>query len=282
MNEHPDPAVILNSLASLLGARHVEATATTATVDFTVTEDWLQGRTAYGGLTAALGVQAMRDLALPLPDGSSLRALQTSFAGPLGVGLVHAEAVLLRDGKNVRQVQATLRQNGEVASVMFGVFAIDRQSTMRPVRLHRPVASKTPDESPARPASDELPRFLSHFEMRWDDGPPPGSGGSSMSTRIHLRLVDGDGLSDEMLTVMMADTSPTPATGQFTRRVPASSVSWALELRPLTAPVDRAGWWRADNQSLIVDGGYVNHAAKIWAPSGELAALAYQLVAVYG
>jgi hypothetical protein len=41
------------------------------------------------------------------------------------------------------------------------------------------------------------------------------------------------------------------------------------------------GWWRADNESLMVDAGYVNQSARLWAPGGQLAAYGYQVVAVF-
>ncbi|MEO8281036.1 MAG: thioesterase family protein [Ideonella sp.] len=283
MNDQTNSTPALIPLARLLARRTIETVGHGAQVSFDVTEDWLQGRTAFGGLTSALGAQAMRDLPAPMPAGASLRALQTSFVGPVGAGPLCVEAVLLRDGKSVRQVQATMRQGGQVCAVMLGVFANDRQSTMRRVRPQRPPATQAPGAIAVHEYRDgATPRFLRHFDLRWDDGPMPGSGGSGMLTRIHMRMRAVEGLSDELVMVMMADVSPTPATGQFQQPAPASSVSWALELRPLSRSEDTAGWWRADNESVMVDGGYVNHTARLWAPSGELAALAYQVVSVYG
>lgn len=282
MDDHA-PLPALQPLGRLLAARRVTPRGAGVDVDVAVSEDWLQGRTAYGGLTSAIGVCAMRDLPAPLPPGSTLRALQTSFVGPVEAGPVRAEVALLRDGKHVRQVQATLRQHDEVVAVMLGVFASDRSTTLEPASPTRPTATHAPEDvPPRRHVEGRTPRFLRHFDVRWDHGPMPGTGGDGLTTRIHLRLNDPSDLGDEVLTVLMADVSPTPATGRFSRPAPASSVSWALELRPLRAPLDPTGWWRADNESLIVGGGYVNHAARVWAPSGELAALAYQVVALYG
>ncbi len=271
-------------LARLLEQRRVTSTADASHVDFEVTEDWSQGRTVFGGLISAFGVQAMRDLpALSGQREISLRALQTSFVGPISKGPVSVEAVLLREGKSVRQAQATVRQNGQVVAIMLAVYANDRESSMRPVALTRPAADHDPETLPMRDLSGNAPAFIRHFDSRWDAGPKPGAGADiSMSTRIHMRMVDGEDLDDEIATVVMADTSPTPATGQFSSRPPASSISWALELRPLRESPPADGWWRADNDSLVVAGGYVNHAARLWSPAGELAALAYQVVAVYG
>lgn len=284
MTDTPTELPPLVPLARLLEQRRQTPSAGGALVEFDVSEDWLQGRTAFGGLTSAFGVQAMRDAgAAQATTAAPLRALQTSFVGPLGVGRTSVDAIVLRAGKSVTQLQATLRQGEQIVAVMIGVFAADRASTMLPVRLLRPAATSAPEQLPARSYDAAAqPGFIRHFDMRWDHGPVPGSGDDGMSTRIHMRLVDGDGLDDEMRTVVFADTSPTPATGQFKQRPPASSVTWALELRPLRGAADPAGWWRADNESLVVAGGFVNHSARLWAPSGELAGLASQVVAIYG
>lgn len=253
-------------------------------VVFEVSQDWLQGRTCFGGLIAALGVQAMRDMAGPhWPADVSLRALQTNFVGPVGEGPVEVEVQLLREGRTLRQVQATLRQTGQVAAVMLGVFGADRASALQPVSPQPPPASHGPQSLPAHQHRPGLsPEFLRHFDLRWDHGPQPGSGASGLHSRIHMRLLDGEALSPELVTVLLADTSPTPAAGQLARKAPSSSVTWALELRPLQEPAPAAGWWRADNESIAVGGGLVNHAARLWAPSGELAALGTQLVSVFG
>jgi hypothetical protein len=68
--------------------------------------------------------------------------------------------------------------------------------------------------------------------------------------------------------------------GQLTRPSANSSVTWALELRPVTA-APAQGWWRADNESVMVEGGYVNHSSRLWAPDGHLAAFGSQVVAVF-
>ena len=244
-------------------------------VVFEVSRDWLQGRTCFGGLIAVLGVQAMRDIAGPdWPAEVSLRALQTNFVGPVGEGEVEVQVQRLREGRTLRQVQATLRQSGEVAAVMLGVFGHDRASALQPVSPLAPPASHGPESLPAHRHRPGLsPEFLRHFDLRWDHGPQPGSGGSGLHSRIHMRLLDAVSPSPELVTVLLADTSPTPATGQLARKVPSSSVTWALELRPLRGTSPEAGWWRADNESIAVGGGLVNHAARLWAPSGELAAL---------
>ena len=99
----------LNSIASLIERRRIAA----STVHFPVSDDWLQGRTCYGGLISTLAVRAMRDLAgTTWPAGASLRSLQTCFVAPVSPGEVRIDVQLLRQGRNVCQVQAQVRKPG--------------------------------------------------------------------------------------------------------------------------------------------------------------------------
>ncbi|HRH89344.1 MAG TPA: thioesterase family protein, partial [Rubrivivax sp.] len=92
-----------NSIGSLIERRRIAVQA----VHFPVTADWQQGRTCYGGLISTLGVVAMRDIAgHAWPAEASLRGLQTCFVGPVSAGEVEIGVQLLRQGRNVCQVQA--------------------------------------------------------------------------------------------------------------------------------------------------------------------------------
>ena len=270
----------LNSFSDLLAHRSVSGHS----VRFDISDDWLQGRTCYGGLISALAVQAMRDHAGSAWSADvGLRALQTCFVGPVAPGAVDIHVQLLRQGRHVCQVQAQVRQGEQVAAVLLGVFSADRPSTLpqrlpqRPPPRHEAEALPVP---PARPMG--APVFLQHFDMRWAEGPPPYTGGQGWSTCIHLRLntAEAAAVSSELQTVLLADLSPTPVIGHLRQPSANSSVSWALELRPVD-PGPPEGWWRADNESLMVDGGYVNQSARLWAPGGQLAAYGYQVVAVF-
>jgi len=255
-------------------------------VQFDVPDDWLQGRTSFGGLVSVFAAQAMRDVAdTGWPDTVHLRALQTNFIAPVESGALSVRVQVLREGKNVRQVQALVRQRDETVALMVGVFGSDRATSVPPLLPRRPEPAKAPDDIGRAPfVPGRRPAFTAHFDMRWSDGAPPFSGGSGEHASIHVRLADADAadIHPELMTVLMADVSPTPVLTQFTTPTPASSVSWALELRPLASEEALGGWWRADNRAVAASGGYVNQQGMLWAPSGALAALAYQVVTVYG
>ncbi len=270
----------LTPLTTLLSTRRRQDAA----VSFDIPADWLQGRTSFGGLIATLAVQAMRDVAgSAWPEAVKLRALQTSFIGPVTLGVMDVHVTLLREGKNVRQVQALVKQEGQVAALLLGVFGIERPTLVPATVPVRPPVARTPEETPVRQVRGGGPHFTQHMDMRFVEGVAPFSGQHSEMSRIHLRLKDEPAPIDlELLSVLLADVPPTPVISNYTQPTPASSVSWELELRPLAQAPAADGWWRVDTDVLASGGGYVNQATRLWAPGGELVALGYQVVAVYG
>jgi acyl-CoA thioesterase len=275
------PMSTLTPLPTLLSTRRIDGNR----VHFTLTPDWQQGRTTFGGVISTLAVQAMRDVAgSQWPAGVDLRALQTSFIGPVTPGEVGVTVQVLREGKNVRQVQALVQQDGQTAALLLGVFGAARETAVAEMAPEQPPVQYGPDKAFAVPQIPGLtPAFLQHIDSRWGEGSPPYAGRDSWHSRIHLRLKGEDAhISTELMTVLLADVPPTPVLSRFTKPTPASSVSWELELRPLAQPHAAQGWWRVDTEVLAAANGYVNQVSRLWAPHGELAGLGYQVVAVYG
>jgi hypothetical protein len=253
-------------------------------VTFTVTPDWGQGRTTFGGLLSALVVQAMRDV---FGGNWPLRALQTNFVGPVTPGAMQVDVILLRQGKNVRQVQARVTQTDEqgheqVGGVLLGVFGGGRESALPHLRPERAHVAIGPDKAFRWPyIPDMMPAFTQHLDFRHAEGGMPFTGSTEWYSRCHVRLQDAREVDAELLSVLLADAGPTPALAQLKGFAPASSVSWALELRPVQDE-DPEGFWRMDKDALATGEGYVNEKTALWTPSGQLAALGYQVVAVYG
>jgi len=272
------------TLAELLSRRERVEAGPQPCVRFDVSADWQQGRTTFGGVLSALAVQAMRDVC-----GSDwpLRALQTNFVGPVSPGRFDIEVLLLRQGKNIRQVQARVTQADEagvaqVGGVLLGVFGAARNSTLPHLRPDRHPVAKDPDSAFLWPfVPGVTPAFTQHLEFRQAEGGMPFTGSREWHSRTHVRLRAPGGIDNELQSVLLADAGPTPALAQLSGFAPASSVSWALELRPVDA-APHAGFWRMDKDALATGDGYVNEKTTLWTPDGQLAALGYQVVAVYG
>lgn len=267
------------TLAQLLDQRAREGQR----ISFRVTEDWLQGRTTFGGLLSVMAVQAMRDVC---GHDWPLRALQTNFVGPVGVGLVHVNVTLLRQGKNIRQVKAEVVQadaqgDEHIGGVLLGVFGTARESVMPPLQpTQTPVATSIEQAFQWPYVAGLTPAFTQHLEFRHAEGGTPFTGQDVWHSRTYVRLHDSRDIDAELQTVLLADAGPTPALSQLKGFSPASSVSWALELRPVSLS-EPNGHWRMDKDALATGEGYVNEKTTLWTPSGQLAALGYQVVAVY-
>lgn len=252
-------------------------------VSFRITEDWQQGRTMFGGVLSVMAVQAMRDIC-----GSDwpLRALQTNFVGPVSPGLVHVDVTLLRQGKNIRQVKAQILQaNAEgmeqIAGILLGSFGVGRESVLPSLRPPQVAVANAVETSYPWPFIPGMtPPFTRHLEFRHAEGGTPFSGDDSWHSRTYVRLLDNAGIDTELQAIILADAGPTPALAQLRGYTPASSVSWALELRPVSIG-QRDGHWRMDKDALAVGEGFVNEKTTLWTPCGQLAALGYQVVAVY-
>jgi acyl-CoA thioesterase len=264
----------LLTLPQLLALRRIDPAA--EQVHFEITADWLQGRTTFG---------AMHDIAATA--AMPLRALQTNFVGPVGAGPLAVQVRVLRAGKNTRQVQATVLQrdaqgSDAVAAVLLATFGAARTTSLPELRPTAPAIAVGPGQAIRFPHIDGVtPAFIRQFDMRWAEGAPPYTGGEGWSTRMYLRLLDDAGLHPDLLVTLLADVPPSPAIGRLRAPAPASSVTWALELRP-TAAAAPGELWRIDMETHAAADGYVNQRGQLWTPAGELAALAYQVVAVYG
>jgi hypothetical protein len=118
-------------------------------------------------------------------------------------------------------------------------------------------------------------------DFRHAEGGMPFTGSDAWHSRTHVRLHEPERVDAELQAVLLADAGPTPALAQLKGFAPASSVSWALELRPVAHPPAADGFWRMDKDALATGEGYVNEKTTLWTPDGHLAALGYQVVAVY-
>src|SRR5512140_2324117 len=98
------------------------------TAEALVSDDWLQGRSVFGGMQAAIALAAMRTL-IPMP--TALRTLQMTFVAPIECGLVTANARVLRAGKSAQHAEARLQGADGLQALAIGVFGAARDSIVQ-------------------------------------------------------------------------------------------------------------------------------------------------------
>ncbi|OOG59960.1 thioesterase family protein [Rhodanobacter sp. C03] len=242
----------------------------------TVSEDWLQGRSAFGGLQAALALRAMREL---VPADMPLRTLQVTFVAPVPVGGVTIHAQRLREGRSVIQVEASLCGGDQTLCRLVGVFGSARPSVLNFQPEQSPIAAATSKE--LRYIEGQMPAFTQHFRARWLRGELPFGGGSQRDSVLQLSLRD-DGNPDETHVLAFADFIPPIALSMFATPTPGSSLTWMIEL--LRDRYDDLGMddWRVDAQLIAARDGYTNQSVMLWGPHGEPVALSRQSMVVFG
>jgi acyl-CoA thioesterase len=241
-------------------------------------DDWLQGRSIFGGLQSALALRAMRDLVSPeLP----LRVLQTTFVAPVA-GAVSLHAQVLRAGKGTTHAEARIVAGGQTTTLVVGVFGRGRPSK----------AEVAPPPAPVPPPEQEafvfpfIPglsaSFAQHFEMRFRSGPMPFSATRSPPTWVVDVSLKDRATTGEVHVVAIADAIPPAAFAMLSQPAPGSSLTWTLEMlvdRFDTLPLEG---WKVHADVRAARNGYTSQLATIFAPDGEPAAMSHQSMVVFG
>jgi hypothetical protein len=257
--------------SALLSAMRLDAEG--ASID--VTEDWLQGRSAFGGLQSAVAVKAMRAL---VPAAMPLRTLQTTFIAPIA-GTIRVRATVLRAGKNTIHVEARLFDGDDTAAIVIGVFGTARASVVARLPVQVSVTSDKPIA--LRYTAGIMPAFLQHFDARWFRGGAPYSGSTVPEMVVELGMRD-DGTCSEAHAIAIADFIPPVALAMLKTPAPGSSLTWMLEFL-----VDRfddlaLSGWRVDAEMIAARDGYTNQSTMVWGPNGVPVALSRQSMVVFG
>jgi acyl-CoA thioesterase len=259
-------------LSTLLHASRVSPGA----VEADVGEDWLQGRSVFGGLQAAIGVAAMRtrvDATVPL------RTLQVTFVAPVPAGPVRAEARVLRSGKSATQVEARLVDGSETLALLVGVFGVPRSSAIAHAPSRPAIAGEQRLRFPYLPGV--VPAFTRHFVAHWRLGGLPYTGHASRHTSVDLELRD-DGPVGEAQILALADFIPPVALSLLSQPTPGSSLTWMLELFGSDHAAQPLAGWRVDSEMVAAEAGYTSQSNRLWAPDGSLVALSRQSMVVFG
>ncbi|BBO70648.1 hypothetical protein DSCA_45780 [Desulfosarcina alkanivorans] len=242
-------------------------------------EDWMQGRAGYGGLVGALALKSMRG---HVAAERRVRSLLTSFVGPVGPGDFSIHTRVLRSGRAVTHVEATLVQQDAVRCVALGSFGGDRDSAIHIDPAPRPEMA-APDQALELPYIEGLtPAFTRHFSYRWALGELPfsGRGGHEIGGWIQFREPT-DCLTEEWL-VALADAWPTPVLSMLSAPASASTVTWEMGFvhldRQACTPND---WWGYHATAASAENGYVHEQGAVWDPDGRLAAYSRQTSTVF-
>jgi acyl-CoA thioesterase len=244
---------------------------------FDIPDNWRQGRTAYGGLTAGLSLAAVQREFNDLPP---LRSLMINFIGPITDNPVF-KSRLLRQGRNVTSIETQALIGEDVVATTTFIFGATRESDL---------AVQFPAPEAALPEACELftpelakpfvPVFFHNFDTRIIAGKRPMSGAEEGYIRTWSRHVDEASREGIDSLVAIGDVLPPAALPMFTKMGPVSSVNWMFNVL-VDEPVTTDGWWHIETKLTAASGGYASQVMRYWNTDGVLVAEGMQAVAIF-
>lgn len=243
-------------------------------IEATIPDEWMQGRTTYGGLTAALCLEAALELVPDMP----VRAAQVAFIGPVGGDVVISPTVLRR-GKSSAFVNADLvSEEGVMARCIF-TFGARRQSALDQASRDRPDV-KGPEAYESFFRDGRRPKFAHNFNVRLAKGAPPVSGADRGDVTLWLRHKDEGALYNATTLLSIADAPPPAAMSMMREPGPISSMTWMAEF--LTDAISTTeGWFLVHHEAQATKDGYSSQSMRMWNADGKPMMIGRQTIAVF-
>lgn len=240
-------------------------------------QTWAQGRTHFGGLTAALLLEAANRAA---PDLPPLRSAIIDFSGPVSDTATY-QARILRQGRNITTVEATARIGEQVVGIGNFSFGAARESAIT-VPCPAPDAPTPEDTPPLIPpqAIKFAPGFHHNFDLKLIEGGLPGMGYPRGYMRGWARHRDPASRQGPVSQICIGDILPPAVFPLFPVPGPSSSVKWMFNITD-TDLTTRDGWWQMESQVTAAGDGYSSQVMRMWSADGRLVADGMQSVVVF-
>lgn len=240
---------------------------------------WYQGRGAFGGLMAALTLEAMRSAVAD--DARRPRSLTIHFCAPAPEGPVSVVTEVLRAGTRVSAATARVERAGKAVTFATASFCRSRDDGARYLHARMPSVAPASELTPVPGDAPGTPAYFVHVEARFCGPILPFAGAERPEIAAWLRLREPVP-HEASVAALLIDALPPAIFSTFTAPRPVSSVDFRvdfLERFPLAGVAP-------DEHMLVAitsrwaDDGYVEELRDLWTPDGRLVAQCRQLLAL--
>jgi acyl-CoA thioesterase len=248
--------------------------------EFTIGEDWGQGRSIFGGLAAALILSKLKTS--PAVNQKSLQSLSVNFCAALEANTpCSIRYEILSEGKSVVQLQGQLIQAGEVKTQVIACYGALRESIIN-IQHEKSNPKGSVDKAMAMPFIPGLtPNFIQHIEMNMLSKSIPFTGVDTKEVTGWMRFKEQPDSFTEVAIVALIDAWPPAVLQLLEKPAPASTITWNMEfIQPASQlkPSDKLFYQCSVIQS---QRGYAHTEAKVFHEDGELLVLSRQMIGVY-
>jgi hypothetical protein len=214
-------------------------------------EGWRQGRTAYGGMTAALAVAGAGRTHADLP---LLRSAQFALVGP-AAGRLRFESRILRQGRSATVVGVEASGEAGPAARAILTYGAARESAVAHDTASGPAVPPPEECELYFPPGGFAPGFAGNFDARLAAGARPLTPGAAPDATVWVRHV-ADAGDDPVLALIALDLEPGPVPSHPGRRLAAAAVRQRAGGRRLfAAGHESVGCWRAAAGGRAAGGG---------------------------
>ncbi|WP_300974301.1 thioesterase family protein [Sphingomonas sp. LHG3406-1] len=234
---------------------------------------WSQGRTLYGGMTAALAWAAADRI---LPDLPPLRSVQAAFVGPAS-GRLTLKPEVLRRGKSATTVGVDVRGDAGLAARLTFFCGSPRESKVAHERIAPPQAP-APGDLPKVLGSGQGPTFAANYDIRHVSGGLPFAGGEPEFV-MWARLAAHEGADALVSLIALADVLPPASMPVFPEFGLISTLSWSFDLDAL--PSNAGAWYLCRAAAESTADGYSRQSMDVWDERGRRLLAGRQTVAIF-
>lgn len=248
-------------------------------LQLSVPGDWGQGRTVFGGLSAGILYQVLKNV---VPAERVLRSITFNFVGPLKVDAPFGFTwQVLREGKNATQITANIVQDDSICLTALGCFAVDRKSKVK-LEAETKDLPDPPKKAKYIPQIPKItPKFLRHIELSISEGSAPFTGSKNSSYKGWMRFKQPPGSLTDSHIMALIDAWPPTILQMPLGPAPASTMSWNLEFIHPHQEIAVDSWLAYQAETVQAYGGYGHCEALIHDDAGELIAISRQLIAIF-
>jgi acyl-CoA thioesterase len=250
--------------------------------EFPISAGWAQGRSIFGGLTAAL-VLVHIESHIEL-TGRNLRTVNIHFCGAVIADMpCEFRHQVLSEGRSVTQIEGQLLQEGEVKTEIVACYTTDRSSAIEvdlPSKTF-PVAAQDTKEMNFDFKQSSAPRFVSYFDLRQTNDNLPFTGSDHSLITGWMRFAKPSESLNDATILALIDVWPPAILPMMTVRAPSSTITWNIEFMHPRAPLDVEDLLYYECAAIQAGRGYAHTEGRIYHPNGQLLALSRQMVGVY-
>ncbi len=251
---------------------------------FKIDDSWAQGRSIFGGLSAALvlaHIEAQIEESTGLTD-KDLRTLNVHFCGAITADEnCEFKYEILSQGKSIYQIQGQLIQDGQVKTQVLACFGLQRNSSIH-ISHAKLETVKAASDGIKFPFIEGLtPNFVQNIDVRATSKNFPFSGSANMQVNGYMRFEEAPTVFNDAAILALIDAWPPAILPMLKKPAPASTVTWNIEFVQPRNELKQDDYLYYQCDVVQADLGYGHTEAKIFHPNGELVALSRQLVVVY-